>query len=93
MELSGKKIWWSYRIKDRKRAILYFLPRKETFMVAFVFGQKAFDIIMTSPIRAEIKEDLRSARKYAEGRGVRIQIRDNSILEDIEQLIKIKISN
>ena len=33
----GKKYGWSFRIKDKKRAIIYFLPRDKYFKVAFVF--------------------------------------------------------
>jgi len=36
----GKKYGWSYRFKDKKRAIIYFLPRQQYFNVAFVFGIK-----------------------------------------------------
>jgi len=34
----GKKYGWSFRIKDKKRAIVYLLPGDDAFMVAFVFG-------------------------------------------------------
>jgi len=37
----GKKYGWSFRIKDKRRAILYLHPRSKAFQVAFVFGQKA----------------------------------------------------
>lgn len=89
----GKKYGWSFRIKDKKRAIIYFLPRDRYFKVAFVFGQKAFDIVMESDISEQIKNDLRNAKKYAEGRGVSIDVRDLSVVSDIEQLIEIKLSN
>ena len=38
----GKKYGWSFRIKDKKRAIIYLLPREGFFKVAFVFGQKNY---------------------------------------------------
>ncbi|MDP2887597.1 MAG: DUF3788 family protein, partial [Bacteroidota bacterium] len=60
---------------------------------AFVFGQKATDFILESDISPEIKNDLRKATKYAEGRGIRIEIKDNQILADIEKLIAIKLAN
>jgi hypothetical protein len=89
----GKKYGWSYRIKDKKRAIIYFLPQDKSFKVAFVFGQKAYDVIMGSSISEHIKTDLSNAKKYAEGRGVRIEVRDKSNLPDIKQLIEIKLAN
>lgn len=88
----GKKYGYSYRIKDKRRAILYFLPRKKYFKVAFVFGQKATDHIMDSDISLKIKEELSQARKYAEGRGIGITIKDETHLPDIKKLVIIKLS-
>ncbi len=89
----GKNYGWSFRIKDKKRAIIYLLPRDKFFKVAFVFGQKATDIILSSDITNEIKTELEQARKYAEGRGIRIDIKNNSKLLDIKKLIEIKLNN
>lgn len=89
----GKKYGWSFRIKDKKRAILYFLPRNNYFMVAFVFGQKAIDQILETNISETIKNDLLTAKKYAEGRGVRIDVKDETSIPDIQKLIEIKLAN
>jgi hypothetical protein len=32
----GMKYGWSFRIKDKKRAIIYFFPHEKYFKVAFV---------------------------------------------------------
>ncbi len=89
----GKKYGWSYRIKDKRRAIIYFLPRDKYFKVAFVFGDKAMTKIMRSNVSERIKKELNEARKYVEGRGIRIEVKNESIIPDIEQLIEIKLSN
>jgi hypothetical protein len=89
----GKKYGWSFRIKDKKRAIIYLLPREDYFKVAFVFGQKATDLIMGSNIDISIREELKNAKKYAEGRGIRIEVRNNNIIPDIENMIDIKLAN
>jgi hypothetical protein len=89
----GEKYGWSFRIKDKKRAIVYLLPRKNCFKVAFVFGQKATDLILQSKISEEIKSELKAAKVYAEGRGIRIEVKSKNILKDIKQLIDIKLSN
>ncbi len=90
---SGQKYGWNFRIKDKKRAIIYFLPRDKYFKVAFVFGQKATDTILSSDISAEIKSELEQAKKYAEGRGIRIDVKNDKILPDIKRLIEIKLDN
>lgn len=89
----GKKYGWSFRIKDKKRAIIYFLPRASCFKVAFVFGQKAFEAILASSISPEIKTALENATKYAEGRGIRIDVENKTILPDIRMMIEIKLKN
>lgn len=87
----GKKYGWSYRIKDNRRALIYFLPKDHFFKVAFVFGDKAINDIMKTGISDRIKEELNQAKKYAEGRGIRIDIKDDSIFPDLEQLIDMKL--
>jgi hypothetical protein len=89
----GVKYGWSFRIKDKKRAIIYLLPKDKYFRVAMVFGQKAFDAIMRSNISKEIKKELESAKVYAEGRGIRIDVKDESVINDIKELISVKIAN
>jgi hypothetical protein len=58
----GSKYGWNFRMKDRKRAILYFLPRNKFFKLAFVFGQKATATILESTISEHIKSELKSSR-------------------------------
>jgi len=89
----GKKYGWSFRIKDKKRAIIYFLPGAEEFRVAFVFGGKAFEAIKESEISLNIVSELESAKVYAEGRGIRIPVPDKTVLKDIFSLIDIKLAH
>ncbi len=87
----GKNYGWSFRIKDKKRAILYLLPRDQFFYVAFVFGHKATDKVLKSQVSEKIKTDLESARVYAEGRGVKIEVKNQSDINDIKSLVDIKM--
>jgi len=89
----GDKYGWSFRIKDKKRAILYLLPRENYFKVAFVFGQKATDTIMSSQVSKAIKAELEAARAYAEGRGISIEVKNEEIINDIKQLVDIKLAH
>lgn len=89
----GAKYGWSYRMKDKKRAIIYFLPRENYFKVAFVYGHKAFEMVMNSNVNNKIKEELNAAKQYAEGRGIRIDVVNSNIVNDIKTLIDIKLLN
>ena len=89
----GDKYGWNFRMKDKKRTIIYFLPRDAFFKVAFVFGQKATETIAKSRISSAIKRDLASARAYAEGRGIRIDVKDEMIIKNIKELVDIKLGS
>lgn len=73
--------------------IVYLLPRDKFFKVAFVFGQKAATEIFKSDLPAEIINELKSAKVYAEGRGIRIEVKDKARVNDILKLVEIKIAH
>ncbi len=90
---SSEKYGWSFRIRDKKRVLIYLLPRDKFFKVAFVFGQNATDEILHTKISQTIIQELNTAKVYAEGRGIRIDVKEKSIMNDIKELIRIKIKH
>ncbi len=91
--VSVKKYGWGFRIKDKKRAIIYLSPRNGFFRTTMVFGQKATDKILSSDISEHIKTELLGSKVYMEGRVIRLEIHDNSMTDDIKKLILIKLAN
>lgn len=89
----SKSFGWSYQIKDPKRVVVYLLPRAGYFKVALVFGPKAYETIQQSAIRPDILAELAQARVYAEGRGIRIAVTDKEVIQDLKQLLTIKIES
>lgn len=89
----GEKYGWNFRVKDKKRAVIYLLPRANYFKAAFVFGQKAVDAVYNSAISEEIKKELAAAKVYAEGRGIRLDVKTKKATGDIKRLAAIKLSN
>lgn len=87
----GGSFGWSYRILYRKRILLYLLPREGYFKVAFVLGDRAFAAVMESSVGQDIKWELARARRYAEGRGIRIEIRQRENVADIQKLLEFKL--
>lgn len=90
---SGKNCGWGFRLKDKKRAILYLTPGDGCFKASLVFGEKATREALASHISDEIKKIIESARVYAEGRGVRVDVTGPEFVADIKKLIAIKIAN
>ena len=91
--VSVKKYGWGFRIKDKKRAIIYLSPRKNFFRVAMVFGQRATNLILESNISDFIKTALMKSKVYAEGRVIRLEVHNSKFLDDIKTLIDIKITS
>ena len=89
----GRKYGWNYSIRDKKRAIIYLLPREGYFKAAFVFGDKASEAVWNSSVSADIKQELKKSTRYAEGRGIRIDVQNDEVLPDIKQLVEIKIAH
>ena len=48
---------------------------------------------MESDIALEIKNELINARKYAEGRGIRKEVKNDLNIPDIKKLFEIKLAN
>lgn len=88
---SGKNYGWGFRLRDKKRVIVYLTPCDGFFKTSLVFGQKAFEEIMKSKVSREIKKILEEAPVYAEGHGFRIDIKDEKYLSDLEKLILVKL--
>ncbi len=89
-EWNYSKAGWNMRIKDKKRAIIYMMPCAGFFKASFVFGEKAANEAWKSEVSDEIKQVIRSAPVYGEGRGFRIEVRNKKIVRDIEILLQIK---
>lgn len=89
---TSAKMGWSFRMSDSKRVLVYLLPRDKYFKVAMVFGQKATDLVLESEVSQSIKTELKAAKVFAEGRGIRIDIQNETLLEDIKKLIQIKLT-
>ena len=68
-------------------------PRKGHFLVGFVLGEKAVRAARDSDLPDSIFTTIDEARKYAEGRGVRIEIRNKKSLEATKKLAAIKMAN
>jgi len=87
----GVKNGWVLKTFLKKRNLFFIGIYDGYFRIAFVFGEKAVQSVLESDISEELKKTLTEARKYAEGRGLWLEIYDSKHLEDIQKLIKIKV--
>lgn len=86
----GAKSGWIMKLLCQRRNLFFLTPGQGRFRVAFVFGDKAVDAIAAGGFDESLIAELRAARKYAEGRGLRIEVESDADVRTVVALAKIK---
>ena len=89
----GQKYGWTLKTLRKKRNLFFFVPLEGSFNVSFVFGDKAVAAAEKSDLPKDLIKTLKNARKYAEGRGLQIEVKESSDVENIRKLVEIKVNN
>lgn len=89
---AGAKWGWSLRLKQKKRTILYMTPCERHFLVGFVLGEKAVQAAHAAPLDDTVLALIDAAPKYAEGRGVRMEVRTKRDVESVQRLAAVKMA-
>ena len=71
----GPKSGWTLKLLRGKRNLFFLIPGEGAFTLGFVFGDKAVAAVERSRLPKSLIAELRDARKYAEGRGLRLEVR------------------
>lgn len=90
---AGASWGWALRLKWKKRTVLYMTPCKGHFLVGFALGEKAVKAAHGSTLPDSVLTMIDQAKKYAEGRAVRIEVRSKKDLEITKKLAAIKMAN
>ena len=90
---SGAAYGWSFRLKQKKRALVYMTPCRGHFLASFALGEKACGAAHDAGVDAAVLALIEAAPKYAEGRGVRIPVRTKKDLASVRILAAIKAAN
>lgn len=88
---SGSKWGWALKVQHRKRTILYLTPQAKGFLVGFALGEKAVKAAMATDLADETLECIRSAPRYAEGRGVRLPVSNKRLREAVKKVAEAKM--
>jgi hypothetical protein len=87
----GRKYGWQLKTLLKKRNLFFLIPYDSYFKIILIFGDKAVAEIEKSTISDSLKNEIINAKKYMEGRGIGIDVMDEDLIEDIKQLIKVKV--
>ncbi len=90
---SGANWGWSLRLKQKKRTVLYMTPCKGYFLVGFALGERAVKAAQGSTLPDSVLTVIDGAKKYAEGKAVRIEIKNKKDFENAKRLSSIKMAN
>ncbi len=89
----NQKSGWILKTLRKKRNLFFFIPLQGCFKITFVFGDKAVAAIEKSDLPNNIIDTLRNARKYAEGRGIQIEVTSPDEVETVQKLVAVKLDN
>ncbi len=68
----------------------YYGAKHGAIGMGFVLGERAYDRLLTLDLRPSLRKTVEGARRFPEGRGIRLVLREDSDLEDAQVLLDIK---
>lgn len=89
----SQKAPWSMRLFRGKRTIIWLSPRDGWFQAAIILGGKAIEACMESKPTQRLRKLIDEAPRYAEGTGLRIEVRSARDLALVRKLASIKIAH
>lgn len=89
----GAKYGWGMKMFKGSRNLFFLRAEKGTFVIGFLFGEKAFEAAKKSDLPAETIQELVDAKKYAEGRGISIGVKSKKSVTIVETLVRIKVAH
>jgi len=89
----SRKAGWSLRLKLKKRNIVYLSPCKGCFFVSFALGDKAVQAARQSKFPKRVIKIIDEAKRYAEGTGVRLDVKKPKDIDIVKKLTAIKLNN
>lgn len=90
---TGSATGWGLRLKRGDRIIVYLAPRRGAFMVSLALGEQAVAAARSSRLPAPVLAAIEAAPRYAEGRGVRFEVRTMRDAAPLALLARIKSEN
>lgn len=92
-KFGGKQWGWALQLKQRKRTVLYLTPCRGYLIAGFALGEKAVEAAHRSDLPASVLAAIDGARKYAEGRAVRIEVRKRADVAVVEKVAAAKMAS
>jgi hypothetical protein len=89
---SGAKFGWSLRLKRKDRVALYLTPQAGRCLAGVVLGEKAVATALGRGLSARAAALVEAAPRYAEGRGIRVEVAGDDDAAIVEELVAAKMA-
>ena len=90
---TSKTTGWGLRLKQKDRIILYMTPQTGKFLVSFALGERAVAAGRLRGLSPALLKAIDAAPRYAEGRGLRLEVSGKRQVLDLAALAEIKSEN
>ncbi|MFA7331151.1 MAG: DUF3788 family protein [Candidatus Delongbacteria bacterium] len=89
----GKSFGWSLRLKLKERVLLYLTPQQGFLWAGIVLGERASAAALADAgLPPALRQTLADSKAYAEGRGLRLELRPGAELEPLLRLLDHKLA-
>jgi len=86
----GAKYGWGLKLFLKKRNMCFVGHEPGALAVTFIYGDRAYERLLASDLRPDVREVAEGAKRYPEGRGVRLVLRGASDLDAAQLLLEVK---
>jgi hypothetical protein len=79
------------KVVDGKRTLYYVRPDRDAVHVSFLLTRRASDAALAGRLSGRLRDAIRSAQEFPEGRAVRLELRRLAEVADVEALLAVKL--
>ena len=90
---TSKKTGWGLRLKQKDRIILYMTPQTVKFLVSFALGERVVAAGRLRGLSPALLKAIDAAPRYADGRGLRLEVSGKRQVLCLAALAEIKSEN
>lgn len=87
------KYGWVFLFRDKKRNLMYLSPREKAFVASLALSEAGVAAAEESTLPEAVKEQIREAPKYPEGRAVRVTVTSPRQAATVVKLLALKCAS
>jgi hypothetical protein len=88
----GQKYGWQLKFSDKKRVVLYLIPREGRLLAAMALRPPAIEALREHGLPPALLREVEAARAGPEGKPARVEVNSKKDVDIVKQLLAIKLS-